>query len=290
MSAIVFALLSCLVSLSACQSVDDALFGHMRDGDEPGLNAESLAALTSLFRDEWRNESLLPEYEHSLLNVRCPKTRGRPYTIWCDAAGNVVRLSLHAPLVHGALLPPSLLRLTHLHTLELVSFRGAAPSPLDALAALTKLAHLTVAHTDALVGPLHGPALAQLSSLAELHLAECANLNGAIPTEIGLLTNLEKLALFRNALDSTLPSQLGRLTDLLHLYTFQNRLVGRVPAQLAALTDLVECRLQRSMRVPHADNNAFHCPLPHDLPGVCEKQTAFRVLCHERAADSHSEL
>lgn len=284
-----FPIFLALIGWCAASYDDDELFGHMRSGDEAGLNTEALAALTSLFRDEWRNETLLPEYAHALTNIRCPKTRGRPYTIWCDSAGDVTRLTLHAPVVHGALLPAALLRLTRLHTLELVAVRGALPVPLDAIGALSSLVLLTIAHTDALLGPLPGAALARLTNLGELHLAECPRLSGAIPTQIGLLTRLEKLQLFRNALHSSLPSQLGRLTELLHLYTFQNQLDGRVPPELAALTELVECRLLRSMRVPHADANRFRCPLPPSLPAACLKQTAFRVICDDEPPH-HSEL
>jgi Leucine-rich repeat (LRR) protein len=282
---IILLLLICnfvLIANSKKSDNEDELVGHVRQSGEAGLNADALAALTTLFRDEWRNESLLPEYSNDLTQIKCPKWRGRPHTVWCDANGDVTRLSLLNAGLHGALFPASLLRLSKLAVLELVNPSGVDDGPLDGLAQFSNLQSLTIAHSSAVVGSLPGAALASMTGLYELHIAECPNLSGAIPSELGLLSKLEKLSLFRNQLHSSLPTQLGLLTKLLHLYTFQNRLSGTVPTQFGALTELIECRLQRSMRAPHADANTFACPLPSNLPAACKKQAGFLTLCHEQ--------
>jgi hypothetical protein len=267
-------------SISSKSNNDDDLVGHIRQPHEPGLNANALAALTALFRDEWRNESLLPEYENDLNRIRCPKWRGRPHTIWCNHDGDVTRLTLHAATIHASLLPPAIFQLSKLAVFELVDPRGALRTPLDDLVRITSLQSLTFAHTDAIVGTLP-TAIGTLTLLYELHFAECPNLSGTIPTEIGQLSKLQKVQLFRNQLSGTLPTQLGQLTELLHLYTFQNQLSGPVPTELANLDELIECRLQRSMRTPHADANTFTCPLPSNLPVQCKKPGGFLTLCHD---------
>lgn len=273
---------SCFLLLAHSKSDnDDIIVGHVRQSGEAGLNAAALATLTTLLRDEWRNESLLPEYNNDLGLIRCPKWRGRPHTVWCDANGDVTRLSLHNAELHGSLLPPSLFSLSKLALLELVDPRGVDETSLDQIARLPALQSLTIAHASALVGTLPGVALASLTGLYELHIAECPNLSGTIPTQLGQLSKLEKLSLFRNHLHSSLPTQLGMLTRLLHLYTFQNHLSGAVPTEFAALTELIECRLQRSMRVAHSDANKFACPLPTNLPAACKKQAGFLTVCHE---------
>lgn len=269
------------LSVSKTDNNDDELVSHVRQTGEAGLNAAAMSAMTALLRDEWRNESLLSEYNNDLAQIRCPKWRGRPHTVWCDANGDVTRLTLQNAALHGSLLPTSLFLLSKLAVLELVAPTGVDDTPLDAIARLSALQSLTIAHSSALVGTLPGAALASLTGLYELHLAECPRLSGAIPSQLGQLTRLEKLSLFRNHLHSSLPTQLGLLTQLLHLYTFQNHLSGAVPTQLAALTDLIECRLQRSMRAAHTDANKFACPLPTNLPAACKKQAGFLTLCHD---------
>lgn len=65
----------------------------------------------------------------------------------------------------------------------------------------------------------------QLTNLTDLRIArsdqtdrpggECTScLNGALPTEVGLLTGLNRLWLFENSLDGAFPTEIGRLTQL----------------------------------------------------------------------------
>ena len=96
------------------------------------------------------------------------------------------------------------------------------------------------------------------------------NLNGAIPTELGMLSelrrltlsrnrltgpvpawlddlaHLEELTLWGNRLSGPIPSSLGNLTKLEELYLSQNRLTGQVPATLGDLTNLRELSLWRN--------------------------------------------
>mmetsp|Transcript_6050 Transcript_6050/g.13486 ORF Transcript_6050/g.13486 Transcript_6050/m.13486 type:complete len:132 (-) Transcript_6050:111-506(-) len=64
------------------------------------------------------------------------------------------------------------------------------------------------------------------------------SLNGTLPTEVGLLTNLEKFLVDLNRLSGTIPSQLGNLTNLERLFLGGNRLTGQMPTELGRLTNL----------------------------------------------------
>jgi hypothetical protein len=61
------------------------------------------------------------------------------------------------------------------------------------------------------------------------------DLTGAIPSEIGLLKNLEFLNLNSNSFNGTIASQLGLLTRLDQLRLQDNQLSGSVPVELSSL-------------------------------------------------------
>ena len=63
-------------------------------------------------------------------------------------------------------------------------------------------------------------------------------LTGAIPTELGSLTNLEVLSLWGNQLTGPIPAELGSLTNLEQLGLSQNQLAGPIPSALSRLTSL----------------------------------------------------
>jgi Leucine-rich repeat (LRR) protein len=57
-------------------------------------------------------------------------------------------------------------------------------------------------------------------------------LDGPIPSEFGLLVNLNLLQLFNNALTSSIPSTLGSLSQLQILWLYSNNLTGSVLEEL----------------------------------------------------------
>lgn len=59
-----------------------------------------------------------------------------------------------------------------------------------------------------------------------------------IPSEIGLLTQLTRLSLWKNELKGTIPTTLSRLTQLTHLDFSNNQLTGSIPTSLSSLTQL----------------------------------------------------
>jgi Leucine-rich repeat (LRR) protein len=63
-------------------------------------------------------------------------------------------------------------------------------------------------------------------------------LSGSIPPELGNLSSLNYLHLFRNQLSGSIPAQLGNLSSLLYLMLHENQLSGSIPPELGNLSSL----------------------------------------------------
>ena len=63
-------------------------------------------------------------------------------------------------------------------------------------------------------------------------MARRHHLRGEIPSELGNLANLKRLALHNNQLTGEIPSSLGDLDNLTHIYLSGNDLTGCIPAGL----------------------------------------------------------
>ena len=81
------------------------------------------------------------------------------------------------------------------------------------------------------------PELGSLSNLEDLILSFNL-LTGAIPLELGSLSNLQNLYLPSNQLDSAIPSELGSLSNLERLSLADNKLTGPIPVSLGNLSNL----------------------------------------------------
>ena len=89
------------------------------------------------------------------------------------------------------------------------------------------------------------PELGRLTQLQELSL-EINQLSGAIPPELGRLANLQKLVLGGNQLSGTIPPELGRLTQLQELSLWEANLAGPIPPELGRLANLQRLGLWRN--------------------------------------------
>lgn len=81
-------------------------------------------------------------------------------------------------------------------------------------------------------------------------------LTGAIPAELGQLTELEWLSLGGNNLTGAIPAELGQLAELRALWLESNNLTGPIPQTVQTLP-----KLEYSL----ADDNALSGPLPSAL-------------------------
>lgn len=68
-------------------------------------------------------------------------------------------------------------------------------------------------------------------------------MSGAIPAELGHLTNLAELSLDGNELSGAIPAELGNLDNLTGLHLSGNQLSGSIPAELGDLTNLRQLNL-----------------------------------------------
>ena len=128
---------------------------------------------------------------------------------------------------------------------------------------------------------LSGAIPSQIGNLTELQYLNLGynELSGPIPSEIGNLTKLEYLNLGSNELTGPIPPELNRLVGLTNLSLSQNHLWGQIP-ELGALTNLRYLALRENEltgRVPpglgrlvgleslNLGNNIFSGPIPPEL-------------------------
>ena len=86
------------------------------------------------------------------------------------------------------------------------------------------------------------PELGDLTELRYLGLHD-NRLSGRIPPELGDLKNLQYLYLDYNGLTGAIPPELGDLPNLQYLYLDSNGLTGAIPSELGGLSELRELRL-----------------------------------------------
>ena len=101
--------------------------------------------------------------------------------------------------------------------------------------------------------------------VTELHLSE-NQLSGAIPAEVGGLTNLTGLDLRGNQLNGEIPAELGGLTNLRELYLWVNELSGEIPPELGSLANL---------QALYLSSNQLSGEIPAELGSLANLQTLF---------------
>ena len=89
------------------------------------------------------------------------------------------------------------------------------------------------------------PELGSLSNLWSLSLG-WNELDGPIPPELGGLSSLRGLNLSGNALSGAIPAELGNLSNLGSLFLEWNALSGAIPPELGSLSNLVGLSLYRN--------------------------------------------
>ena len=105
------------------------------------------------------------------------------------------------------------------------------------------------------LGEWHGVSTDADGRVAELDL-DGKQLSGPIPSELGNLTNLERLSLWGNQLSGPIPSELGNLANLQALSLRDNQLSGPIPSELGNLDNLERLWLR---------DNQLSGPIPSEL-------------------------
>ena len=87
--------------------------------------------------------------------------------------------------------------------------------------------------------------LGRLSNLTILVLST-NSLGGEIPSELGGLSNLQRLSLGHNQLTGPIPASLGSLANLQWLWLANNQLSGPIPVELGSLSNLEQLQLSEN--------------------------------------------
>ena len=105
-------------------------------------------------------------------------------------------------------------------------------------------------------------------------------LNGVLPTELGLLTDLTYLSASSNSLSGTIPTQLGQLSKLTGINLYYNDFSGALPTQMGQLTRL------RRLYLNHNDLNGV---VPTQM-GLLASLATFSLYSNSLSGALPSEL
>ena len=103
---------------------------------------------------------------------------------------------------------------------------------------------------------ISAPAKASAPVVTGLDLDD-SGLNGRLPADIVLLLGLKYLAASNNAI-TRIPSELGALSEMERLYLNNNSIRGRIPKELGSLSKLADLRLNDNRfikKIPSALGN-----------------------------------
>jgi len=129
------------------------------------------------------------------------------------------------------------------------------PIPLDGLAV-----HLEYARCAA------SPSTCIKLEVIPIQGIEPKPVSGSIPTEMGLLSNIQRLSLYNTKVNGTLPTEIGMLTALTTLSIHNNFIVGQFPSEIGLCTGL---------RHIFAYKNEFTGTLPSSLGNLTALESFF---------------
>ncbi|XXG61815.1 hypothetical protein AAC387_Pa05g0329 [Persea americana] len=148
---------------------------------------------------------------------------------------NLVHLDLSSNDLTGTI-PNQLADSSEIVFLDLSKNQLSGNLPLS----LANLTHIFVLNTsdNLLTGEISPFLFAGWIKLAYLQLHNNL-LNGTIPSEIEVLTNLNELHLYDNYISGSIPPSLGNLTKLVRLCLHNNEISGHIPQEIGNLTRLI---------------------------------------------------
>lgn len=143
---------------------------------------------------------------------------------------------------------------------------------------------------DTLLGGTLPTELGLLTQLESLHVDQQSQLSGTLPTEVGQMTSLTYLSICNTNLDGALPSELGLLTILTVLELEYVSLHGTIPSELGGLTKLSEITLRNTslegtipsemggltnLRLLNFEHNALQGTIPSNLGALIHLHTLY---------------
>ncbi|XP_065878574.1 probable leucine-rich repeat receptor-like serine/threonine-protein kinase At3g14840 [Euphorbia lathyris] len=181
-------------------------------------------------------------------NWQTPKSSDRPLynnTIRCncttlDGVCHVVSISLKGQDLAGVL-PPSIVKLPHLKTLDF--YKNYLSGNIPPEWASTKLEFISVA-----MNHLTGQIPSYLGNITSLVYLSIENnlFNGNVPPQLGKLVNLENLVLNANNFSGELPLALTHITKLTDLRISSNNFSGKLPSFIQNWKQLKTLEIQGS--------------------------------------------
>lgn len=190
--------------------------------------------------------------------------------------------------------------------LESLLLSGLQPSIPPEIALLTSLSILTLGYNNinaTFFELIPSNFYKQLPNLTALHLGE-NHLNGVLPTELGLLSNVESVFLFGNALSGSIPSECGLLTSVETLYLYDNSFSGLLPSELGLTSTMrwlamaggslsgaipSELGLLSNLEGLSLSSNRFSGNIPSEF-GLLSKSTGLHVAGNALVGRIPSEL
>ncbi|KAI3968348.1 hypothetical protein MKW92_052337 [Papaver armeniacum] len=170
-------------------------------------------------------------------------------------------LSLRSNKFNGSI-PKEIFHLQHLQILDLSSnnFSGTIPSKLGNLTSLANGIWLRYDRYSAQYKLAIKGTTSQFGENTIFNSGidlSCNILNGTIPEDIGLLTELRMLNLSHNLFSSNIPTSLGNMSSLESLDLSSNRLSGQIPQNLTSIDSLEILNLSHnnlSGRIPRGSH------------------------------------
>ncbi|XP_077251081.1 putative LRR receptor-like serine/threonine-protein kinase At1g07650 isoform X3 [Tasmannia lanceolata] len=153
---------------------------------------------------------------------------------------HVVSILLQAQNLQGVL-PPELVRLRFLHSLDLNRnfLNGTIPPQWGTM----QLINVTL-----LGNRLSGPIPTELGNITTLRslILDANRFNGSLPKELGKLVNIEKLQISSNEFTGELPDTLANLKNLKDFRIMDNRFTGKIPDFIQNWSKLEKLAIQGS--------------------------------------------
>ena len=223
----------------------------------------------------------------------------------CTTEGEVKLLQISRLSRFQGLIPPEIQLLEKLEDIQLsnnilnTAFEDFLPLRTESLPPSLRYFNCTSCRLQGSI-PAEIGLLSNIKGLA----LEDNTLSGDLPSELGLLTNIEKLHLMNVGLTGTVPSEVGNMVSLNVLRLTDNAFTGSLPSEIGSLSNLVDgifayCGLSGSLPTNigtmmnlvelNLEGNSVTGPIPTEL-GILSRLQTLRLLLNGLTGTLPTEL